>query len=174
MRSDRGRFFTPKWDLRRMDRDIALHQRAFGTTVDWYFFEPAQSTWDEIYGEGQDTAVTGGRRWRGPIKIPVLSANRREGPKVTSEDGMYILDTIDLRMSYEQARRVGLTPEISQNQEQHYNDRFVYDNLVWGIRDISITGQFEASGRDIMVRILGVRLRPDELVNDPDFAEWSA
>lgn len=157
-----------------MDRDIELHQRTFGTTVDWYFYDPVHSTFDDVYDEGQDLAGTGGRRWRGPVTLPVLSANRTEGTKVTTDDGMYVLDTIDLRMGYEQARRVGLVPEISQNQETHYSDRFIYDNLVWGIRDIQIRGQFEPSGRDMMVRVLGVRLRPDELVNDVDFVEYSA
>lgn len=173
MRGDRGRFFSPKYDLKRMDRDIELHQRTFGTVVQWYFYDPEASVYDDVYDEGQ-AAPGGGRRWKGPTPVPVLSANRREGQKVITDDGMYVVDTIDLRLSYEQSRKVGLIPEMSQNQEQHYSDRFVYDNLVWGIRDISITGQFEPSGRDIMVRILGVRLRPDELVNDPDFAKWSA
>lgn len=171
MRSDRGRFFSPKWEARRIDRDIELHQRAFGTTIDWYFYDPAESVYDAVYDEGQDLGE--GRRWNGPTPIPVLSANRREGPNITSEDGMYVVDTIDVRMSYEQARRVGLVPEMSRNHEQHYSDRFVYDNIVWGIRDISVTGQFEASGHDIIVRILGVQKRPDELVNDIDFKRWS-
>ncbi len=181
----RSRFFPPRFDARRMDRDIAQHQQAFGTIVDWYFYDPDTSVYDDVYDEGQDTGggyangygtgyAGGGRRWRGPIRIPVLSANRREGFKVLSDDGQYSLDTIDLRLSYEQTRRVGLQPEISHNHEQHLRDRFVYDNRVFGVRDISVTGQFEPSGHDVVARVLGVQLRPDELVNDPDFVRWAA
>jgi hypothetical protein len=169
----RSRFFSPKYDSRRIDRDIEQHQRAFGTYIEWYFFDPVNSTFDDVYGEGQDLAGTG-RRWRGPVPIPVLSANRREGQKSTTDDGQYVLDTIDVRMSYEQARRAGLLPEMSHNNELHVRDRFVYDNIVWGIRDISVTGQFEPSGHDTMMRVLGVMLRPDEMVNDPDFSRYSA
>jgi hypothetical protein len=155
-----------------MDRDIEKHQQAFGTVVQWYFYDPENSQYDDVYDEGSDSG--NGRRWKGPITVPVLSANRREGSNITSDDGMYVVDTIDLRLSYEQARRVGLVPEISRNHEMHYDDRFIYDDRVWGIRDISVTGQFEASGHDIMARVLGGQLRPDELVNDIDFARWSA
>lgn len=169
-----SRYFSPKFDRLRIDRDIEQHQRAFGTFVRWYFFDPINSTFDDVYDEGQDLPGTGGRRWRGPVDIPVISANRREGQKTLSDDGQYVLDTIDLRMSYEQARRAGLLPEISRNNELHIRDRFIYDGIVWGIRDISVTGQFEPSGHETMVRILGVMLRPDELINDPDFALYSA
>lgn len=155
-----------------MDRDIEQHQRAFGQVLDWYFYDPDTSTFDDVYDEGQDKGG-GGRRWKGPVPIPVVSANRREGQKSLSDDGRYVVDTIDIRMSYEQARRAGLSPEIALNTEHHINDRFVYDNRVWGIRDISVSGQFELSGHDTMVRILGVQLRPDELVNDQDFRRWA-
>ena len=174
MRGDRGRFFPPKYETRRIDRDVELHQRAFGTTVQWYFFDVEDTVIDDLYDEGADTAVTGGRRWKGPITVPVLSAVRQEGIKVASDDGMYTLDTIDLRLSHEQARRVGLLPNMDQNTELHLRDRIVYDNRVFGLRNIQVTGQFEGSGHDVMVRILGVQLRPDELVNDPDFKKWSA
>lgn len=174
MSNIRGRYFTPKFDSRRIDRDIEQHQRAFGTFVEWYFFDPVNSTFDDIYDEGASTSGSGGRRWTGPIPMPVVSANRREGLKSTSDDGQYVLDTIDLRISYEQARRAGLLPEMSHNNELHIRDRFVYDGIVWGVRDISVTGQFEPSGHDTMMRILGVMLRQDELVNDPDFVKYAA
>ncbi len=174
MRGDRGRFFPPKYDMRRQDRDIELHQRAFGMVVQWYFFNVEDSVIDDLYDEGADTPVTGGRRWRGPLPVPVLSAVRQEGFKSTSDDGMYTLDTIDIRLSHEQARRVGLLPNMDQNTELHLRDRVVYDNRVFGLRNIQVTGQAESSGHDVMVRILGVQVRPDELVNDPDFKDWSA
>lgn len=174
MRGDKGRFFPPKYETRRIDRDIQLHQRAFGQVVAWYFFNPTNTRTDSVYDEGNDVAVTGGRRWRGPIPIPVLSAVRREGVRTTTDDGQFVLDTLDVRLSHEQTRRVGLLPDMSQNTELHLRDRIIYDDRVFGIRDISVTGQFEAAGHDVMLRILGVRVRPDELVNDLDFVRWSA
>lgn len=170
-RGDTGRFFPSRYEARRQDRDIAIHQRSFGTAVLWYFFDPGASAFDDIYSEGQDYG--GGRRWFGPHTIPVVSANRREGMKVVTDDGLYSLDTIDLRLSYEQARKSGLLPEVSRNHEVHLNDRFIYDDRVWGIRDISTTGQFDPSGHDVMVRVQGVQLHADELVNDLDFQRWS-
>lgn len=173
VRGDRGRFFPPKYDLTRQDRDLTQHQRTFGQEVQWYFYDPETSVYDDVYGEGEGSG-SGGRRWKGPIPIPVLSAVRQEGFKVISDDGKYVLDSLDLRLSYEQVRRVGLAPDLDQSTETHQNDRIVYDNRVFGIRNIQITGQFEQAGRDVMARVLCVQVRPDELVNDPDFKQWSA
>lgn len=166
-------FFSPRFDGRRQDRDIEQHQRAFGTIVQWYFFDSTNSVFDDVYDEGNAAPGIGGRRWNGPHPMPVVSANRREGAKPSTDDGRYVVDTIDLRISYEQARRVGMKPEISQNHEAHLNDRFIYDNRVFEIKDISVTGQFDPSGLDVMLRVLGTQIRPDELVNDLDFQKWA-
>lgn len=170
-RGDTGRFFPTKYEAKRQDRDIVAHQRSFGTSVLWYFFDQGASAYDDIYGEGQDFG--GGRRWFGPVTMPVLSANRLEGVKIVNDDGLYSLDTINLRVSYEQVRKSGLVQDIAHFHETHLNDRFIYDNRVWGIQEIRVTGQFDPSGHDVVAMVAGSQIRADELVNDLDFGPWS-
>lgn len=161
-----GRFFNNSFDLKRMDRDIHQEQAGHGTTVLWYFYLGAVS--DETYDEG-------GRRWKVPPKVmPVVSAVPTQGANVPSDSGRYITDSIELRMSYRQISDEGIGPNLSVDFEPHYSDRFIYRGHVYSIREIHSDGHFDALNRDVMVRIVGGQLRPDELVNDVDFLDYAS
>lgn len=161
----KGQFFTNDFDLKRMDRDIRQEQENHGTTVDWYFYQGAVV--DDTYDEG-------GRRWRGPVSMPVVSAVPAQGANLPSDSGMFITDTIDLRMGYRQITGRGIGPDISTDFETHYADRFVFRNHVYSVTAIRIDGHFDPEARDVMVRVTGGQLRADELVNDVDFTAFAA
>lgn len=161
----KGKFFNNDFDLKRMDRDIRQEQEGHGTTVDWYFYLGAVV--DPTYDEG-------GRRWRGPVPMPVVSAVPAQGANVPSDSGRFVTDTIELRMSYRQITGRGIGPDISSDFENHYADRFVFRGHVYSVTAIRIDGHFDPQARDVMVRIDAGQLRPDELVNDVDFAEYAA
>jgi hypothetical protein len=169
-RRDRGRFFTPVWEGRRIDSDVLSHQEAFGQTVQWYYFDPDGSSWSETFYEGRD--YVSGRRWKGPHPMPVLSAIRMMGARRSSDDGLYTYDTVRLRMSYEQIRKTGFAPDAVYVTETHLRDRFVYAQRVFSISEIVAAGQFDPSQHYLMVHVLGTQLREDELVNDIDFQDY--
>jgi hypothetical protein len=162
----KGRFFNNDFDLNRINRDIAQEQAGHGTSVAWYFYQGAAL--DDTYDEG-------GRRWTGPKNVPVVSAVPAQGANRPSDTGQYITDHITLRMSYRQiAGDTGFTMDLSTNFEQHYADRFVFRGHVYSVQEIRMDGHFDPAARDVMVRVEGGQLRPDELVNDIDFQEYAA
>jgi hypothetical protein len=161
----KGKFFTNDFELKRMNRDIRQEQEGHGTTVDWWFYLGAIS--DETYDEG-------GRRWRGPVPMPVVSVVVDQGPNVPSDSGRFVTDAVTLRMGYRQITGRGIGPDISSDFEAHYGDRFVFRDHVYSVESIHIDGHFDPLARDVMVQVEGGQLRPDELVNDVDFTEYAA
>lgn len=167
-----GRHFTDLYERHRIDRDVRQEQEDHGTVVLWFYYAPDLTIENDVYDEGD--SVLGGRRWKlPPLRVPVLSANRVEGSRQETDYGFYTVDTIQIRISMQQSLDAGLMPELSLNTDLHLQDRVVYDKRVFGLSDLAITGQFDAAGHDIMVRASGTRVRPDELVNDPDFKEFA-
>jgi hypothetical protein len=168
----RGRFFSVKDERRRIDRDMELYQQVHGTTVLWFFLDEHHSVQDDIYDEG---FVSGGKVYDGPTTIPVLSAQSQQGQEASPGDtGFEVYDRVTLRISYEQARRAGLDPELTKYREGALHDRFVFRNRVFDVESVQTRGHFEQTAADTTVQVIGVQLRPDELVDSPSFARWSA
>jgi hypothetical protein len=171
-RRSRGRFFPTRYDTKRMDKDMQAYQEQFGVEVEWWFYAANLSTENPIYAERD---IDGGARYVGPRRLPVMSAVRRMGDERAGEEGFFTLDTLEVRMSYEQARRAGLVPEPSRDLEnEHTKDRIVYEHKVFDVISIISTGQYDPTHRYLVVFITANRLRPDELVFDPDFVQYSA
>lgn len=167
----RGRFFSTRDEMRRMDRDIELFQSTYGTEVAWYFYRAGASTIDDIYDEG---SVTGGKVYDGPVRIPVLSAVPTQGREENDDQGFATYDHITLRLSFEQARKAGFSGNLVQDREQHLLDRFVFRARVFEVNEIQLAGHFDASNRDMVFSIAATQVRPDELVDSPSFAQYSA
>lgn len=161
----KGKFFTNQYELKRMFRDIRQEQEDHGTSVQWYFY--LGSVVDSTYDEG-------GRRWRGPKTMPVVSAVPVQGANVPSDSGRFVTDSIALRMSWRQITDQGIGPNISEDFESHYGDRFIYRGHVYSIEEIRVDGHFDPDSHDVMVSIRGGQLRPDELVNDVDFLNYAS
>lgn len=168
----RGRFFTVKDEKRRIDRDMELFQAVHGTTVQWYFLDEEHTVHDDIYDEG---FVEGGKSYNGPTPIPVLSAQAQQGQETNSDDtGFAVYDRVTLRIAYEQARRAGLDPELTKYREGRLHDRFVWRGRVFDVESVQTRGHFEQTSADTTILVIGVQLRPDELVDSEAFAEYSS
>lgn len=166
----RGRFFVAKDEMRRMDRDIEQFQQVYGSVVQWFFFRPAESSFDDVYDEGD---VTGGKVYDGPRPVPVLSVANAQGQSPADDQGFITFDHVTLRMAYEQARRAGLDTDLTRFRIAHLQDRFVWRNLVYKVDGIQTSGHFDPSNRDMTVFINATQLRPDELIDSPTFASFS-
>jgi hypothetical protein len=66
---------------------------------------------------------------------------------------------------------VGLT-RLDIEHQNFLKDRILYDDRIFRISSIEILGQIQE--RDIIVSIACTEVKPDELVNDPQFKKWSA
>jgi hypothetical protein len=105
-------------------------------------------------------------------ELPVLHATHTEGGQQSGENnsGFYFGDTIYVTTSYDMFNRTGLT-QADVHHERYLKDRVLYDGLVFRVESINITGQINE--RDTMVSFEGTQVKPDELADSPQFAEYA-
>lgn len=167
-----GRFFSVRAEQRRLDRDLEQFQQVYGTEVDWYFLlAVGQGTvLNDVYDEGD--VLGGGKAYDGPRRVPVLSAQTRQGQETSEDQGFYTVDHVTLRLSFEQARRAGLEIDLIANREAHIHDRFVWRRRVFDVMGIQTAGHFDPTNRDVTIVVQGTQLRADELVDSPIFQPY--
>lgn len=163
-----GDYFDIRYEQESIDSGLAARQQETGTTVPWFFFDAARSHPDNIYGEG-------GRAWKGPYPMPIYSVTRTEGGRSDeSGEGMYPVDSLVLWISYAQAEKAGLLPEVDKTS-QHLKDRFIFDNEVWSPSSIVARNWLGGGGRRSMIVVTATQVMPDEMEDDePNFVEWGA
>lgn len=134
----------------------------------WFFFDAKNSHPDPIYGEG-------GRAWKGPYPMPVYSVTRTEGSRNDQEgEGMYPVDSLTMWITYAQAQKAGLLPEVDKTHE-HLKDRFVFDNEVWAPSSIVARNWLGGGGRRSMIAVTATQIMSDEMdTDDVDFLKWAA
>jgi hypothetical protein len=168
----RGRFFSTKDEHERLNRGMELFQNVHGTEVDWWFFEHIGATKtvvDDIYDEG---LITGGKKYHGPRRIPVLSAMHRQGEELNDDRGMQTFDHVTLRVSYEQARRAGLDLDVLANREELLHDRFVLRGRVFDVESIQTAGQFDSPMTPTVMHVTATQVRDDELYDSKEFQRY--
>lgn len=158
--------FDEDFEITRLQSGLEGWQNNFGTTIQYYRFEKELSGEDDIYDESSGL----GKMYKHPIPLPVLSAYHGEGAVQQTTQGQYEVDTAHIRCSYDQIRKAGLT-SLDLATQSYRSDRFIYDNIVFRVTQITIIGQIR--GRDVIAAIEGVQVKPDELVNDSQFDRWA-
>lgn len=159
--------FSENYEINEIHGAIYGHVHNFGDFIDWYRFLQDASHMHDIYDEGQGV----GRVYGPPINMPVIHATHSEGVNEDLPEGFYFNDTLNVSASFSQLTRAGLTMLDLQTQN-FLKDRFVYDDKVFRVTAISVLGQIRQ--RDIVVGIDASQVKPDELVNDLQFAKWAS
>lgn len=160
-----GRFHVD-YETNEIYRGLRGWQREVGDYAYYYRFAYDQSNVDPVYGE-----ATGpnGRVFFGPINIPALHVLHTEGAVEEAPEGFTYHDRIHVTASFDQLKRTGLTA-LDLNTQGYLKDRIVYDNKVFRVYNAQILGQIQR--RDIIVTFDGVQLKPEDMVNDVQFAEY--
>lgn len=162
-----GRFHVD-YETNEIYKGLRGWQREVGDYVSYYRFAYDQSYVDPTYGE-----ATGpnGRTYFGPINTPALHVLHTESGISEMPEGFETsLDRIHVTASFDMVRRIGLT-KMDIQTESYLKDRLVYDNMAFRIQNIQILGQIQR--RDIIVTIDGVQLKPEDMVNDIQFAAFT-
>lgn len=162
----RGRF-TVGAETRSIEKGLRGYQTVAGDFVDYYVFHYELSTTDPVY----DEATSAGRVFHGPFSVPVLHVIHTQGDdRAGGTQGFYTSDTLQVTAGWRQLARVGLTrTDVRTN---HYlRDRLVYDEKVFRINKMTALGQIKRA--DLIVEIEGTQLKPDELVDDAQFAVYA-
>lgn len=158
--------FNSESETREIHGALFGHQRNFGDHVDYYRFLRGDSRMHDIYDEGFQE----GRVFKPPFPLPVIHVTHQEGPNDDDTRGFYFNDEISISASFEQITQVGLT-RMDLEHQTYLRDRVVYDGRVFRLTSISVLGQIQ--GRDLIVSMNGTQLKPSELVNDQQFAQWA-
>ena len=139
----------------------------FGDQLDYYRFDRETSTMDDIYDEATGEA---GRQFKPAIQIPAIHVTHVEGENKNGDMGFYYNDDLEATFSFRTIQGVGLT--LADIKTGNYlKDRVVYDDKVFRVEQLSIEGQIQK--RDIIVALRSTQMKPDELIDDPQFSRWS-
>jgi hypothetical protein len=146
-------------------------QEPFGSVVQWYVYDVADSTVDAIYDTAQSDA-NGGKVWTGPYYVPVVSANLKQGhaPQVEHE-GYYNVDNLLLVAAIQTVKRAGII-DIARNPSKHLADRIVWRGEVWKPSDIQPRGLVGPS-RYTVLAITCDQISPEEMDNDVTFQNYA-
>ncbi|WP_019629573.1 hypothetical protein [Actinomadura atramentaria] len=162
-----GGAFTADYETNEIHGALHGFQHSHGDQVDWYrYLEQPISGIHAIYDEGDGR----GRLWAAPINLPVLHVVRLEGRQEDRPEGGYYSDNIHVTASFNQVTRTGLT-RLDIRHHRYLKDRIVYDDRVFRVLSIAVLGQVQT--RDIIVSVDAAMVKPDELVNDQQFAAWA-
>lgn len=160
--------------------------RTVGSHVDWWFFDHINTVTDEIYDVGANTSG-GGRRWIGPITIPVVNADLNQGATAQNDRGFYNTDVLTITINMDtinsgKNRTVGnmvgsastSIPQLSKmetNPDHYLTDRVVFRGEVFTPTQIFprgiITDQYT------LMTVTCNQVNPEELVNDPQFQTYA-
>ena len=162
----RGRF-NVDYEQNEINAALRGRQNEIGDTVDWYRFDRENSVIDDIYDEGTGS----GKHFRGPFTVPVMHVVREEGMAEENPEGLYYSDSIHVTAAFDQLRRAGFS-FVDLDHQKWLKDRIVYDDRVFRVTRLEVLGQVKR--RDVIVSIDALQERGDELVNDAQFARWSA
>jgi len=146
-----------------------------GSEVDWWVWDAAAlaadyNTWvDPIYDVSNQTPGQG-RRWKDPIKLPVIMAQQLRGTNVMNERGYYVVDTLRLVVSVADVNR--LLPALLTDPNQQIKDRVVFQDEVFVPTRVLPRGRY-ANFYSVVTIDLN-QLNPEELVNDPQFQSYTS
>jgi hypothetical protein len=140
-----------------------------GQNAFWYLYDASDTEEDPVYDVGGNTYL-GGRRWYTFIPVQILNTIRTEGAKQWGE-GLYTADTVHLIIAANSAQKSAM-PDLITNWRQHLKDRIVFHGLVFTPTRIELRGIIEDSYT--VIGVDAIQVNPEELVDDPDFARYSA
>jgi len=137
-----------------------------GDWIDYYRFDAASTTINDIY----DEAVSPGRVFGSPVRIPVLHVTVIPGDNQNTEYGFYFNDTLVIICAFDQFTMTGMD-YADVLQGNYLKDRVYYNQKIF--RTLSMTPAGKIQQRPTMIRIECTQLKPDELVEDSQYLPWS-
>jgi hypothetical protein len=162
----RGRF-NSDWETGKIFHGLEGWRTVYGDVLTYYRFNSAASVTDPVYDEA---SVTGGRSYFPPVTVPTLHTIHVEGDNEYGQYGLYYNDSLEATISFEAFTGVGMRMADIENGT-YLNDRVLYDRKIFRISQLLVRGQIQQ--RDIIIALRGSQMKPDELVDDPQFAAWS-
>jgi hypothetical protein len=159
-----GRFSADN-ETDRMFKGLRGWRDVNGDWLNYYRYD-AVNTVSNIYGE-----AIGGRKYLAPVRVPCLHVTHMEGGNDNAAYGFYQNDDLDATIAFDLFIQMGMTYADIET-ENYLKDRVLYERKVFRVTQLAVRGQIQR--RDIIVGLTATQCKPDELVVDPIFAQWSA
>jgi hypothetical protein len=137
-----------------------------GDWIDYYRYNAPSTVINNIY----DEAIAPGRQYEAHIRIPVLHATVIAGENQNTDMGFYFNDTLVIICAFDQFTKTGMD-YADVLQGNYLKDRIYYNQKVFRVLSMNPSGKIQE--RPTMIRIEGTQLKPDELVDDTQYAPWS-
>lgn len=163
----KGGRFNVDYETQEIYKGLRDWQRWTGDQAEYFRFAYDQSNKDPVYGEATAPA---GRVYFGPLLIPALHVVHTESAVEEIPEGFTYHDRVHVTCSFDMLKRTGL--ELMDLQTQNYlKDRIVYDGKVFRVYNVQILGQIQQ--KDIIVTFDGTQLKPEDMINDRQFAQYA-
>jgi hypothetical protein len=158
--------FNSDFETNRIFTAMEGWRRSYGDVLRYYRYNPTASQKDPVY----DEAIGTGRVYFAPIAVPCQHVIHVQGENEYGEYGMYYNDQLTAFISFTAFTGAGLT--YSDIETGNYlDDRVLYDRKIFRVTQLVTRGQIQQ--RDIIVSLTASQMKPDELVDDPEFAVWN-
>jgi len=161
----RGRWSADQ-ETDRMFKAMRGWRDVSGDWIDYYRFDQASTILDPIY----DEAIGSGRIYKPAVRVPCMHVQDIKGENENTDTGFYYNDTLVATIAFDQFTGVGMS-HADILTGNYLNDRLYYDQRIFRVVQLSIRGQIQQ--RDIIVGLDATQMKPDELVDDQLFAQWS-
>lgn len=154
-------------DIRDAYRGMREYQRDAGQWVQWFRFNKAETSSHPVYGTGPQ------RKWFPAITVPVLEATYGRASQNFDDDGLYLVDDLQLIISYDQFFHSTM-PDPDPNGQDHVNDRVGHDGHLFSVNSFVPKGRVASHWLTITVVLQEVAQEDmDEDVPDPIFAPYT-
>lgn len=158
--------FNSDYETNRVFEAMEGWRKSYGDVLRYFRLNLGASQTDPVY----DEAVGAGRQYYPPLAVPCQHVTHVQGENEYGEYGMYYNDTLTGYVSFSAFTGVGLTyADIATGN--YLNDRVLYDRKIFRVVQLITQGQIQQ--RDIIILLRATQLKPDELIDDPQFANWS-
>lgn len=156
--------------------------RTVGNVIQWWFYDPVATVVDDIYDVGS-SASGGGRRWNGPVDVPVVNASIFQGMTSSNDGrGFYNTDMLSITINMDVIRNgtdlkgnnLSTIPELSKieiNPDHYLLDRVVFRNQVFQPIRVNVRGII--TDKYTLITVECTQVNPEELVNDAQFAVYA-
>ena len=145
-----------------MQQDLRM---PVGQSVQWWVFNQELTTADVVFDVATDKSPDG-RYWDRPFTLPCLSAEVIQGETHHDERGFYNVDRLHLTVSFADIQR--LLPDLPNNTDIHLKDRVGFRGALY--QPFQIWSRGQVADHYTVVSIDALQVKPDEVVNDPQFA----
>jgi len=141
-----------------------------GTTAEWWFFDEADTKVDPIYDVG-DSYLTGsgGKVWKGPFKVPAIGSILKQGDTKISQQGFYNADYLHLKLNAIDIEKA--SPGTMEDPDFQDRSRVVWKGEVFRPYQSQQSGII--SENYVLLIVDCVQVMPEEMVNDPQFAQYA-